>query len=125
MPVKSAKEMEDLRNDVRTLDSKLSLLAQKFSTIEKNEEVLGRTLVAHNERLKEIEEKGGGGGGIKSAGGGAASGEMEQLRVQLEALKKEFAELRKETQEMRYILNSINPLEFVTVDQVKELLKQK
>ena len=124
MPVKSAKDLEDLRNDVRTLDSKLSLLQQKFSTIEKNEEVLGRTLVAHNERLNGLENEVGKGKGQTNEAGGPTEG-VTELQQQFEALRKEFSEMRKDVQEMKYVLNSINPLDFVTVDQVKELLAQK
>jgi seryl-tRNA synthetase len=118
MPVKPAKDADALRADVRTLDSKVSLIVQKLSTIEKNEEVLGRTLVALNSRVRALEEDGpeAGARGSQAASGNAA--EAASLRKDVDGLKKEV-------QEMRYVLNSINPLEFVTADQVKELLKEK
>lgn len=113
MPVKPTKDTEALRADVKTLDSKVTLVAQKLDTIERNEEVLGRTLVAQNQRMLKLEE-----GGGKGAGEGAGGAELEQV-------KKDVEDLRKEIKEMRYVLDSINPLEYVTMDQLKDLLKEK
>ncbi len=111
------KVFESMRQDIHTLDSKISLIAQKLRQIEQNEEVIGRTIVAHNEKLKEYDEKGAESGEAKVAGG------ADLQRV--DDLKKQVDDLRKEVSEMRYVLNSINPLEFATLDQVKELVKEK
>ncbi|MFH1443018.1 MAG: hypothetical protein ABIG96_03200 [Candidatus Micrarchaeota archaeon] len=111
------KTQDSIRQDIHTLDSKISLIAQKLRTIEQNEEIIGRTIVAHNEKIKELEEKGSDGAEVTAAGN--ADSKL------VENLKKQVEELRKEVGEMRYVLNSINPLEFATLDQVKELLKEK
>ncbi len=112
------KLFESVRQDIHTLDSKISLIAQKLKTIEQNEEIIGRTIVAHNQKLKEMEEKGG--------AAPPTSGSEASLPSKDSAdLKKQVEELRKEVTEMRYVLNSINPLEFATLDQVKNLLKEK
>ncbi len=119
MPVKPVKDADAVRADLRTLDSKVSLVAQKLSTIEKNEEVLGRTLVALNQRVKSLEENGSGNRLM------AQPTSTPTASADLDALKRDVDELKKEVQEMRYVLNSINPLEYVTADQVKELLNEK
>ena len=49
------KKLNDIVVDLHTLDSKISLIAQKIKMIEKNEEVIGRTIVMHNEKLRGIE----------------------------------------------------------------------
>ncbi|MFH1751266.1 MAG: hypothetical protein ABH863_06300 [Candidatus Micrarchaeota archaeon] len=119
-PQPQAKVFDSIRQDIHTLDSKISLVAQKLRTIEQNEEIIGRTIVAHNEKLRELDEKGSSNSGISSeaAGGAANSADISKL-------KKEIEDLRKEVGELRYVLNSINPLDFATLDQVKELLSEK
>lgn len=115
---------DSVRQDIHTLDSKISLIAQKLRTIEQNEEIIGRTIVAHNEKLKELEEKGGAAGGSGSGSGSPATTTIINSS-DFDDIRKQLSDMRKEVSEMRYILNSINPLEFATLDQVKELLKEK
>ena len=102
-------ELEGIVSGMRTLDSKITLLDEKIKTIEKNEEVLGRTLVALNNRLKKIEE-----GGSSSRSSPFNAGDLE----------KKFA-TKQEVREMRYVIDSINPLEYATISQVRELLNEK
>jgi len=118
MPLeKPAKSIESLKTDVATIESKISLIAQKIKTIDTNQEILGQTVIAQNEKMKALEARGGG-TVAQSAGSAASSGDCA-------GLKEEVEDLRKQIQEMRYVLNSVNPLEFVTVDQVREMLKDK
>jgi chromosome segregation ATPase len=114
-----AKPIDSIRQDIHTLDSKISLIAQKLRTIEQNEEIIGRTIVAHNQKIKELEDKSS--GPVAQAVDSFGAGNSEDIK----SLKKEIEDLRKEIREMRYVLDSINPLEFVTVDQVKDMLKEK
>lgn len=103
--------------EIRVLESKIDLIVQKIRTIEKNEEVIGRTLVTQNEKLKKLEQAVESGG----AGGGASS---EELEKQVAVLKQEFAS-KQDLQELRYILEQINPLEFARIDQVKEFIDER
>ena len=109
----AVKTLEELKAEIRTLDSKLSLVAQKLKTMEQNQEVIGRTIVVHNEKLRELVEGGGEEGEKPSAGG--ANPELE----------KRIVELEKQARELKYVLENINPLEFVTIEQVKDLLAEK
>ena len=104
------KDLAALQADVRSVETKIDLIVQKINTIEKNEEVIGRTIVAHNEKLKRIEEK----------GGGDSSAIKDELE---ESLSKKFA-TKAEVQELKYVLDTVNPLSFATIDQVKELLEE-
>ncbi|MFH1200102.1 MAG: hypothetical protein V1708_03485 [Candidatus Micrarchaeota archaeon] len=118
-PEKPLKTLDSLKTDIATIDSKISLIAQKIKTIENNQEVLGQTIVMQNEKIRAIESRGTGGAAASpSAASSAPSADST-------AIKSELEDLRKQIQEMRYVLNSINPLEFVTVDQVREMIKDK
>lgn len=120
-----SKPVSSIQQDIHTLDSKISLIAQKLRTIEQNEDIIGRTIVAHNNKLKEMEEKLANLGNMPSSES-AQSIEGSAANTQdLLDLKRQIEDLRKEVSEMRYVLNSINPLEFATLDQVKDLLNEK
>ena len=116
--------IDALKNDFHTLDSKITLIAQKLRSIEKNEEVIGRTIVVHNEKLRDMEA---------SKGSSAVSGEVsalssnlsEQVSKDLREMKDKLKTLEDELKEMRYVLDSINPLEFVKTDQIRDLVKEE
>lgn len=104
------------------MDSKINLLAEKIKSIDRNEEVIGRTLVAMNDRVKKL-EAGGVAGAAGAGGGGAAPAEVKELREQVEKLAKS-AVTREEFQQLRYVIETINPLEYATIDQVRELVRE-
>jgi len=108
-----------VRGEIRTLDSKISLIGQKISTIEKNEEVLGRTLVALNERTKKMEA-----GGGREGGGGASGEEVEKLKKRMDVLEKSMV-TKQEVKELKYTLDTINPLEYATLGQIRELIREE
>ncbi len=110
--------LEAVKTDVKTLDAKLGLVAERIRMIEKNEEVIGRTLVSLNEKIKKLEERGGAG-----AGGGVGAAEFEELRKAVEKLGQEAA-TKTELNDLRYVLDTINPLEYATIDQVRELVEE-
>lgn len=96
--------LENLNSELQTLDSKLNLIAQKIKTMEKNEEIMGRTLITLNEKLEKTAREGG--------AGPAKSSVVDESK---------FA-TKQELRELKALLDTINPLEFATIDQVKELL---
>ena len=106
--------IETILADLRTLDSKIGLIAQKLRTMEQNEEVIGRTLIALNGRLKRAEEQLASGGGSAGVRGASSSEELEKKFVTKQELK-----------ELKYVLDNINPLDYATISQVKELLNEK
>ena len=125
--------------------------------IEMNEQVIGRTLVSHNKKLKEIESAGVAGAdlaplkqeianlkaelsaqlkdevrravptspsvlSIEEAGGGVPSPEME---AEIKSLKKAASSLKQEVEELKYVISSINPMEYVTVEELGDLINKK
>ncbi len=111
MPAPKAGELDAIKIQLQTLDSKVNLITQKIKTMDKNAEIVGRTILGYNDRLKEVEQKGGG----QSFAGGGDTGELEK---RIDALEKELKELR-------YVIDTINPLEFAKIDDVKDLIKEK
>ena len=119
-----------LREDIKALNSSILLITQKIKYLVRNEKILGRNLVVLNKKIKTLEEK------IiaspQSAAGSGASGEEVQALIQkialLEAQIEDLttrAALKEELKELKYVIDTINPLEFATLSQVRELIDKK
>jgi hypothetical protein len=133
------------------LDAKLKLIAQRIKIIENNEQVMSRTLVTHNKKLKELETAIAAGGGgkvdmeaLKTAmreefeGKLAAQAPMQPLEVEeyrasrggpapeeVKELKKELSELRKQVEEMKYVVDTLTPMEYITLEDVNDVIDRK
>jgi len=121
-----------LQQDVRSLNSSILIITQKMKYVVRNEKILGRNLIVLNKKLKGLEEK-----IVSGQIGGPAKGSQDvselekkletsnqllaELQVQLTQLS-ESAASKEELQEMHYVVNSINPLKFVTLEQAKDLV---
>ena len=111
MVEKPSAEIDALKNDVRSMSSKIDLIIQKINTMEKNEQVLGRTLVSLNDRIKKLEAQ----------GPASASAASAQSVSDFKEFDKKYA-TKQEIQEIKYTLDMVNPLEFATMDRVKEMI---
>lgn len=123
------KKYDELKAELQMLDSKISLIAQKIRMIEKNEDIIGRTIVVHNEKIHKIES---GAPAPSAPGPSAPNGESSSgLAAEVDALKKQVAELREqaatkaEVSELHYTLDTINPLDFVTLKQTRKLIAEE
>ena len=96
-----------IQSEIQTLDSKINLLQQQVKTMEKNQEIIGMTLIALNEKIEKVSKD-------VSFGG---SGKRESIDSTKFATKQEI-------EEIKALLNTFNPLEYATIDQVKELLEE-
>ncbi len=99
----------DLKSTVRSLESKIGILEEQIRTMQKNEEIVGRTLITLNQKVKKFEE---GGSEIKTS----ASQEPGDL-------SEKFA-TKEELKELKYTIDMINPLQYATLDQVKEAVDE-
>ncbi len=99
----------NLENDVRSLQSKLDLVVQKMNNFEKNMQVLGKTVVAVNDKVK----------GIR-AGSGSPGASLEAGKIG--ELEKQVGELKEDVAEIKHTVDMVNPLEFVTRDVVREMI---
>jgi len=123
-----------LQQDVRSLNSSILIITQKMKYLVRNEKILGRNLIVLNKKIRALEEK------ISSGqiGSAAAGGNQEELIERLVEQEKKVAGLqarleqlsdsaasKEELQEMHYVVDTINPLEFATIEQVKGLVAGK
>ena len=118
--------------DIKALDSNVRLLAQEIKTIKRNERILARNLILLNKKLNELKEE------KPSSIPEEALKELKdailRTREDLEKLKEDVSFLKKQLQktltsedvaELKYIVETVNPLEFVTYRQVGELVERK
>ena len=114
--------------DIRALNSSILLITQKIKYIVRNEKILGRNLIVLNKKIKNLEER------INSpkeeAGASANSEEVDLLKKKIELLEAQISELQTNTvskadlKELKYVIDSINPLEFTTISQVKDMIEK-
>jgi len=132
--MKPAVFASNLQGDIRSLNSSILIITQKMKYIVRNEKILGRNLIVLNRKLRALEERFSGG-----LPGQPGSQELPaDLALRLEEMGQKLAEMqaqlqqlgesaasKEELHEMHYVIDSINPLEFVTIDQAKDLLAGK
>jgi hypothetical protein len=129
--------------------------------IENNEQVIGRTLVSHNKKLKELESGESGQPSqaslaslkaeikedlkkelkqelsremesqqsgvlhIEEASTGAPTNQVKEFSRELEDLKRAVNRLKQEIDEVKYVLDTVNPLEYVTIEHLGDLIEKK
>ena len=131
-PVKASILLMQLREDIKALNSAISILSQKMRNLARNEKILGRNLIVLNKKVKELAELKG--SSVMPSGlaerievlekkMGDNSRRIEELNTIVSHLRKEFVSYD-EFKELRQIVDAINPLELVTLDQVKELVQR-
>jgi len=134
--VKASEAFARVQEDMRAMNSSILIITQKMKYLVRNEKILGRNLIVLHKKLMGSEERIALGQFGPAAGpGGASTGiaaerveelskKMIELQLQLQDLQQNSAS-RDELKEMRYVIDSINPLKFVTLQQAKELLGKK
>jgi len=137
MPEPTQVLIDNIIGEIHALNSKIQIIAQRMKIMERNEEIIGKTLIGHNKMLKGIEEEI---NALKSGGVLPESGpdleknsialkEVKDLirdaKKQMDGNKKEIDLIKTELSEIKYILEAINPVAYVTVDQVADLVDEK
>lgn len=121
-------------DDIRALNSSILIISQKMKYVVRNEKILGRNLIVLNKKLKTLEEKIASG----SIGGQGENAEqvqeliakLEETNKRLAVIETEISDLKQnkasseQLQEMKYVIDTINPLSFATIEQVKEMLEE-
>jgi vacuolar-type H+-ATPase subunit I/STV1 len=135
MSPKAIGVITSIREDIRSLSSSVLIITQKMKYLVRNEKILGRNLLVLNKKIKTLEERISSGeiGAGSSLGGSDVQGllaKLEENNKKISELQAQLTQLQEGTasqeqlQELKYIIDSINPLEFATVRQVKELIEQ-
>ncbi len=118
--------------DIKALDSNVRLLAQEIKAIKRNERILARNLILLNKKLNELKEEKP--ASVPEDAIKELKDAVMRTREDLEKLKEDVAFLKKQLQrtltsedvaELKYIVETVNPLEFVTYRQVGELVERK
>jgi uncharacterized protein involved in exopolysaccharide biosynthesis len=120
-----------IREDIRALNSSLLLITQKIKYLVRNEKILGRNLVVLNKKIKTLEEKVINAPAATASAGGANSEDVEALKQKISLLEAQLDDMRSRTatteqlKELKFVIDSINPLEFATLSQVRDLIDKK
>ncbi len=126
-----------MARDIRALNSSILILSQKIKYLVRNEKILGRNLLVLNKKMSE---------GVSRPAAGTISEEqlapitndlkaladkieknsasIAGLRSDLEMMKETYAKAES-LKEVKYVIDSINPLEFVTYTDVNGLIDEK
>lgn len=129
--------LEDIIRDIKALNSSVLLLSQKMNYLVRNEKILGRNFIILNKKLKALEQK--------KPSAYSASPEissevndlveelnekvqqndfmLNEIKSDLNKMNSSFAKTE-DLKELKYIIEAINPLEFVTLGQVKDLIEE-
>lgn len=110
MVIQKPVTIDVIRNEVKNLDSKIELLQEKINSIENTQDIIGRTIISINQKLKGVEEK-------QDNGTNTAAATSSQENSDKYITKEEFNKLK-------YTIDMINPLDFATIEQVKDLIKE-
>jgi len=122
-----------LIHDVKTLDSNLRVVAQQLNQIKRNERILARNLIALNKKINELRES--------SSNGGVDPTKLQEMEDRLVRMREDIMKIQEDVEylkqqlqrtltsedvaELKYIVETINPLEFVTYKQVGDLIEKK
>ena len=103
----------DIMRDIKALNSSILLISQKIQFLVRNEKILGRNLLVLNKKIRDVQ-----GGGIPISGTEGISGASQNVQTGLE-------ELRGELKGLKIMLQSINPTQLVTKEELDELVEKK
>ena len=134
----SSYTIEDIIRDIKALNSSVLLLSQKMNYLVRNEKILGRNFIILNKKLKSVQQR----KPSSVSASGELSPELRDLVSELEEQVKSnsflFKELKsdisktasvyakqEDLMELKYVIEAINPLEFATLEQVKDLIAGK
>ncbi|MFH1391093.1 MAG: hypothetical protein ABIH20_02150 [Candidatus Diapherotrites archaeon] len=123
-----------INSDIRALNSSILVISQKIKYLVRNEKILGRNLLVLNKKIKTLQ----GTRGSDSADLSGIEPELAEINRKLNEKAEAIARLDSEIEnikenyakaedvaEIKYVIDTINPLEFVSIKDVKELMQGK
>lgn len=126
-----ADQSQGVFQDIKALQSSLLVLRQKIKYLVHNEKILGRNILVLNKKIASA-------GSLSNNGSGVSSEKIEEILTKLEDLESRMKGIEsslnmfskryaraEDLKEMKYVIDNINPLEYVTIDQAKKLLKEE
>jgi len=132
---RAAVVLSNLSKDVKALNSSILVISQKINYIVRNEKILGRNILVVNKKIKEIAA---GKTGSSLNDTEQLSKQLTQIQEQLDQNTAQISELysavdrikdssvkAEQFKELKYVIDSINPLEFVTYKDIEQLIEEK
>lgn len=118
-----------INEDIKALNSSILIISQKIKFLVRNEKILGRNILVLNKKIKSLQD-------YRVLGKGSSTGSSEgveeltkavsELTDKVSALESEVENIRQtyakseQVSEMKYVVDSINPLEFATLKDLAE-----
>jgi len=116
--------------DIKALQSSILVLSEKIKYLVHNEKILSRNILVLNKKVAAKADGVGSGSGLTTEQMQQILNEIKEVKSKiksiestLEMFSKRYAKAE-ELKEMKYIVDNINPLEYTTVSQVKNLIKE-
>ena len=130
-----------ISREIKALNTSFMILSQKVDLVLRNEKVLGKNVVVLNQKIKELEKKI---GSFPKESGKIKSEEIEEMKKNLYLLENEVKKMKEsierieekineleknkvekeELLELKYVVDAINPLEFVTFSQLNLAIRK-
>lgn len=133
-PKKASDLLKQLRDDTRSLNSAVSVLTQKIKFLVRNEKILGQNLVVLNKKISRLQQQSEQNQGIPSD----LMDRLAEIEKKLELQEARIEQLNElvnrlstsnlsetELKELQHLVKSINPLEFVTLEQLKDYVDSR
>ena len=125
-----------MNRDLRAVNASVLVITQKIKYLIRNEKILGRNLIVINKRVRDIQQQMGNteAAGINDQVRAAISdlsgqvSAISQRLVEIEAKREDVSKRsakEDELREIKYVVDTINPLNFVTIDQAKQMINEK
>lgn len=128
--------LADINRDIRALNSSILIISQKMKHLARNEKILGRNLIVVNNKIAELRSQ------VKTRPSGEEGGmpqptviaaevpadlqeTLNLIQGRLEELKDAVDEVsanyvtQEEFKEVKYVVDSIDPLKFATIEQLQ------
>src|SRR3989338_5260263 len=138
VPSRATEILSKINSDIRALNSSILVLSQKMKYVVRNEKILGRNLLVLNKKLKDLESGGLQGGVTPSGEVGSIRNELANLNSVVSKQSELLSEMQsailemndkfakqEELKEIKYVIDAINPLEFVTRGDLEKLIENK
>ena len=124
-----------VNSDIKALNSSILVISQKIKYLVRNEKILGRNLLVLNKKIKILSSRSQSSSDVDLS---AITPKLDEISNKIDENSEAIAKLQsdvdnikenyaksEEVAEMKYIVDSINPLEFVSVKEVKDLIDGK
>jgi vacuolar-type H+-ATPase subunit I/STV1 len=128
--------LQSINRDLKALNASILVITQKIKYLVRNEKILGRNLIVINKKVRDLQSR------ISVTENRGISEEtrtaVADLIKQVSSLNHQLVETQarlsdvqqssakaEEVKEIKYVVDNLNPLHFVTREQVEKLVDEK